>query len=46
MANKAKRLITKEGLEKLRNELEILKTDKKAEVAERLKEATLHGHLK
>ncbi len=37
--------ITKEGLEKIKEELEFLKTDKRAEVAERLEVAISHGDL-
>jgi len=38
-------LITKEGLKKLQDELSYLKTTKRAEVAERLKEAISYGDL-
>jgi transcription elongation factor GreA len=38
-------LITKEGLKKLQDELQYLKTTKRAEVAERLKEAISYGDL-
>lgn len=38
-------LITKEGLKKLQDELEYLKKTKRAEVAERLKEAISYGDL-
>lgn len=38
-------LLTEEGLEKLKNELEVLKTEKRHEVAERLKEAIAQGDL-
>lgn len=37
--------ITKEGLQKIKEELEFLKTDKRAEVAERLEVAISHGDL-
>ena len=37
--------ITKEGLQKIKEELEILKTEKRAEVAERLEVAISHGDL-
>jgi transcription elongation factor GreA len=37
--------ITKEGLQKIKEELEILKTDKRAEVAARLEVAISHGDL-
>ena len=37
--------ITKEGLQKIKEELEFLKTDKRAEVAERLEAAISHGDL-
>ena len=39
MAEMQKTLITKEGLEKMQKELEDLRTTKRAEVAQRLKEA-------
>lgn len=38
-------LITKEGLKKLKDELELLKTVKRAEIAQRLKEAISYGDL-
>ena len=38
-------LVTKEGLDKLREELEYLKTVKRKEVAERIKEAISYGDL-
>ncbi|MEQ1849017.1 MAG: transcription elongation factor GreA [Candidatus Peribacteraceae bacterium] len=38
-------LITKEGLKKLQDELDYLKTTKRGEVAERLKEAISYGDL-
>lgn len=38
-------LLTEEGLEKLKQELEVLKTEKRHEVAERLKEAIAQGDL-
>lgn len=38
-------LVTKEGLDKLREELEYLKTIKRREVAERIKEAISYGDL-
>ncbi len=38
-------LLTKEGLEKLKTELEYLKTTKRKEVAKRLKEAIAYGDL-
>ena len=38
-------LVTKEGLEKLKKELEILQTQTRAEVAQRLKEAIAMGDL-
>jgi transcription elongation factor GreA len=37
--------ITKEGLQKIKEELEFLKTDKRAEVAKRLEVAISHGDL-
>ena len=40
-----KTLITKEGLEKMQKELEDLRTTKRAEVAQRLKEAIAMGDL-
>lgn len=46
MTKKVKHYITKEGLEKLRNELENLKTVKAREIADRLKEAISFGDLK
>lgn len=46
MPKKVHHYITKEGLEKLRNELEYLKTTKAKEIAERLKEAISFGDLK
>lgn len=38
-------LITKEGLQKLKEELELLKSSKRKEVAQRLKEAIAYGDL-
>jgi transcription elongation factor GreA len=38
-------LLTEEGLAKLKEELEVLKTEKRHEVAERLKEAIAQGDL-
>jgi transcription elongation factor GreA len=38
-------LLTEEGLEKIEQELELLKTQKRHEVAQRLKEAILQGDL-
>ena len=38
-------LITKEGLKKIREELEYLKTTKRGEIAQRLKEAISYGDL-
>ena len=38
-------LITKEGLKKLKEELEFLKTTKRTEIAQRLKEAISYGDL-
>ena len=38
-------LLTKEGLEKIREELEYLKTTKRLEIAQRLKEAISYGDL-
>jgi transcription elongation factor GreA len=38
-------LITKEGLKKLKEELEFLKTTKRQEIADRLKEAISYGDL-
>ncbi len=38
-------LLTEEGLKKLKEELKYLKTDKRREVSERLKEAISHGDL-
>lgn len=46
MAKKVHHYITKEGLEKLRSELEQLKTVKAKEIADRLKEAISFGDLK
>jgi len=46
MAKQTKHLITKEGLEKLKKELEYLKTGKAAEIAARLKEALSYGDLR
>jgi len=46
MAKKVHHYITKEGLEKLRAELEYLKTVKASEIAGRLKEAISYGDLK
>jgi transcription elongation factor GreA len=43
--NKKEVLLTKEGLEKIKQELEIFKTQKRHEVAERLKEAIAQGDL-
>lgn len=37
--------ITKEGLQKIKEELEFLKTDKRAEISERLEVAISHGDL-
>jgi transcription elongation factor GreA len=37
--------ITKEGLQKIKEELEYLKTDKRAEISERLEVAISHGDL-
>ena len=37
--------LTKEGLQKLREELEVLETDKRKEIARRLKEAASFGDL-
>jgi len=37
--------LSKEGLEKLKNELESLKTDKRKEIADRLKHAKSLGDL-
>lgn len=45
MAGMQKTLITKEGLEKMQKELEDLRTTKRAEVAQRLKEAIAMGDL-
>ncbi|MEQ2747405.1 transcription elongation factor GreA [Dialister hominis] len=45
MAEMQKTLITKEGLEKMQKELEDLRTTKRAEVAQRLKEAIAMGDL-
>jgi transcription elongation factor GreA len=41
----AERYFTKEGLEKLKQELEELRTAKRQEIAERLHEAASHGDL-
>ncbi|OGJ60425.1 transcription elongation factor GreA [Candidatus Peribacteria bacterium RIFCSPLOWO2_01_FULL_51_18] len=38
-------LITKEGLKKLKEELDFLKTEKRQEIAQRLKEAISYGDL-
>lgn len=38
-------LVTKEGLKKIKEELELLKTVKRGEIAERLKEAISYGDL-
>lgn len=38
-------LVTKEGLKKLKDELDILKTERRQEVAQRLKEAISYGDL-
>lgn len=46
MAKKVHHYITKEGLEKLRAELEYQKTTKAKEIADRLKEAISFGDLK
>lgn len=43
---KAKVIITKQGLEKLKKELEILKTVRRKEVAERIKRALEQGDLR
>lgn len=45
MAEMQKTLITKEGLEKMQKELEDLRTTKRAEVVQRLKEAIAMGDL-
>lgn len=45
MAEMQKTLITKEGLEEMQKELEDLRTTKRAEVAQRLKEAIAMGDL-
>lgn len=45
MAEMQKTLITKEGLEKMQKELEDLRTTKRVEVAQRLKEAIAMGDL-
>lgn len=45
MEEMQKTLITKEGLEKMQKELEDLRTTKRAEVAQRLKEAIAMGDL-
>lgn len=45
MAEMQKTLFTKEGLEKMQKELEDLRTTKRAEVAQRLKEAIAMGDL-
>ena len=39
------KVFTPEGLEKLKNELDALKTEKRAEIAERLKKAISYGDL-
>lgn len=44
-SNQKEVLLTEEGLEKVKEELEMLKTKKRAEVAERLKEAIAQGDL-
>lgn len=46
MPKKVHHYITKEGLEKLRGELDFLKTTKAKEIADRLKEAISFGDLK
>ncbi len=46
MAKKTKHYITAEGLKKLQDELEHLKTTKAAEIAARLKEALSYGDLR
>lgn len=43
--NSEEMLITKEGLKKLKEELEFLKTTKRQEIAQRLKEAISYGDL-
>ncbi|MBA4492964.1 transcription elongation factor GreA [Paenactinomyces guangxiensis] len=43
--NKKEVLLTEEGLEKVKNELEHLRTHKRQEVAQRLKEAIAQGDL-
>ncbi|TCS94924.1 transcription elongation factor GreA [Hazenella coriacea] len=43
--NKKEVLLTEEGLQKLKQELELLRTQKRHEVAERLKEAIAQGDL-
>lgn len=43
--NDEQTLVTKEGLKKLKDELEYLKTTRRAEVAQRLKEAISYGDL-
>ncbi|SFJ00434.1 transcription elongation factor GreA [Thermoflavimicrobium dichotomicum] len=43
--NKKEVLLTEEGLEKLKQELELFKTQKRHEVAQRLKEAIAQGDL-
>ncbi|RAL25731.1 transcription elongation factor GreA [Thermoflavimicrobium daqui] len=43
--NKKEVLLTEEGLEKLKQELELFKTHKRHEVAQRLKEAIAQGDL-
>lgn len=44
-SNKKEVLLTAEGLEKIKQELEVFKTQKRHEVAERLKEAIAQGDL-
>ncbi|WP_044642248.1 transcription elongation factor GreA [Risungbinella massiliensis] len=44
-SNNKEVLLTQEGLEKVKEELEMLKTQKRHEVAERLKEAIAQGDL-
>ena len=43
--NDEQTLVTKEGLKKLKEELEFLKTTRRQEVAQRLKEAISYGDL-
>jgi transcription elongation factor GreA len=43
--NKKEFLLTEEGLEKIKQELELLKTQKRHELAQRLKEAIAQGDL-